>query len=144
MAIWRVRKIFKVPVGHRLSKHKGLCKNIHGHNLKLEVQISSFVLNDNDMVIDFKDIKTIVEPMLDQFDHAILVNNSDTTVKEFSTKAGFKTRVLYDEDVDPTAEVFAEYLFLKIQNYVNKIDSRLVLDWIRVWENDGSMTEYSE
>lgn len=147
MALWRVRKIFKLPVGHRLSKHAGLCKNIHGHNIRVEVQISSVELNKDDMVIDFHDVKTIVSAILERFDHAVLINNSDKEFRKFAQQFGVRTIVLeyYDgANVDPTAEVLARYLYQHINSQIQSYNSKLFLDFVRIWENDDGMAEYSE
>mgnify|MGYP001089992700 CR=1 FL=1 len=81
--MYKVCKTFKVPIGHRLSKHKGLCKNVHGHNLKLEIQLSCHTLDENDMVIDFGDLKYVVGDFLSKFDHATIFNPTDIMNIEF-------------------------------------------------------------
>jgi len=147
MPVYRVRKIFKLPIGHRLSKHAGLCKNIHGHNIRCEIQISCSELNLNDMVVDFHDIKTIVSAILERFDHAVLINNSDKEFRKFAHQFGVRTIILecYDDaNVDPTAEVLARYLFQHISTEFQSYNPKLVLDFVRIWENDDGMAEYSE
>ena len=52
----RVTKIFDWHCSHRLTNHEGLCKNIHGHTYKLEVEIDGSLLSggsSDGMVIDF-------------------------------------------------------------------------------------------
>ncbi len=144
--MYKVTKLFRVPIGHRLSKHEGLCKNIHGHNLKIEVTLKSENLNKNDMVIDFHKLKEIVNGILKEFDHCLLLNSQDKQyLKELS-----KVMKVFLFDSDPTAEVFSRYLFNKIKSifeflYVNKeLPSGIEVDSVRVWENDDSVAEYSE
>ena len=150
-----VRKIFKFPIGHRLMKHEGLCKNIHGHNLKIEVQVSSKTLSKNDMVIDFKDLKTIVNDILKEFDHCTIFNTWDEENIEYFQKHGYKFTCISSGDADPTAEMLSRYLFKSIRNKINntKRDDRygafyvpqiINVDFVRVWENDDSMAEYRE
>ena len=61
--ILKATKIFKFGAAHHLPKHKGLCKNLHGHNYELHITFSKeFIepINENDypyMVQDFGDIK---------------------------------------------------------------------------------------
>jgi len=143
--MYKVRKLFEqIPIGHRLSKHKGLCKNIHGHNFNIEVQVKSEDLNEDDMVIDFHDLKTIVEKILDSLDHATLLNPEDqVNVKHFKEQ-GFKMVNILDDgmNVDPTAEVLAKYLYCTLDGWLKSEGVRV--DFIRIWENDRGMAEYSE
>ena len=141
-----IRKIFRVPVGHRLSKHRGLCKNFHGHNFKIEVQLKSNLLDDNDMVMDFKDIKEIVNSVLDDFDHCTILNSSDLKFIDFCEDNNLKYSVIGIGNQDPTAEVFCKDLYLKISDLVNRKVGleEVIVDFVRIWENDNSMAEYRE
>lgn len=143
--MYRVEKTFKVPVGHRLSHHRGLCKNIHGHNLKIKISISARKLDYNGMVIDFSDIKKIINPILDEFDHACLFNPKDEYAKALFAE-GFKVVSITEDDRDPTAEVFAEYLYHRLCRVLAEethVERFLKLDYVRIWENDDSMAEYT-
>ncbi|MGB0173243.1 MAG: 6-pyruvoyl trahydropterin synthase family protein, partial [Flavobacteriaceae bacterium] len=76
MSIIRVTKSFSFETGHALYGYDGLCKNVHGHSYKLHVTVVGRPIDDqnhvkNGMVIDFKDLKTIVKSeVVDVFDHA--------------------------------------------------------------------------
>ena len=148
--MYSIRKIFKVPIGHRLMKHSGLCKNIHGHNLKIEVQLSSNHLNENDMVIDFKDLNKIVSKILDRFDHCTIFNYYDIKNTQFFKDQDYKFDILSFHDQDPTAEVFCRYLLTSIDNELSNTKNMnnsppiIKVDFVRVWENDDSMAEYRE
>ena len=135
-----VCKTFKVPIGHRLSKHSGLCHNVHGHNLRIDVQISSYKLNKDDMVIDFHDLKSVVTEILDKYDHATLFNPTDTKNIEFFKNEGYKIEFITKEDEDPTAEVFSKFLF----EVLKKSFPNQVIDYVKIWENDNSCAGYSE
>ncbi|MCK5612627.1 6-carboxytetrahydropterin synthase [Candidatus Pacearchaeota archaeon] len=139
--MYTVKKLFRIPIGHRLKKHTGRCHNIHGHNLKIEVQLKSAMLNNNDMVIDFSNFKDIVNNVLDRFDHSTILNPcDDQNIKHFSD-ALYRYLFISDGDIDPTAEVFCEYLYREI---TEAIPDRITVDFIRIWENDNSMAGYSE
>ena len=142
--MYKVKKLFRVPIGHQLSKHKGLCKNCHGHNLKFEVQVSSENLNDNGMVIDFKDLKKIVKKIiLDPLDHCMIVNSDNTKLRDFLKENGYKYIVF---SCDPTAEVLSKHFYIVLQKTFknSKKYKSLKVDFVRIWENDDSMAEYSE
>ena len=73
-----VTKRFEFSYGHTLKDHKGKCKNLHGHNGILEVEITKSLLpifkkDYPGMVIDFGDLKKIVkEEIIDILDHSYL------------------------------------------------------------------------
>lgn len=144
--MYRVRKIFRVPIGHRLSCHKGLCKNIHGHNLKIEVQVSSDKLNDNGMVIDFSDLKKSVEDILIHWDHALILNsNSDGSLPILLSEMSKSEKVICF-DCEPTAENLSRILFDSIRNVLYRdygLNSNIRLEYIGIWENDDSFAIYS-
>ncbi|PWK80137.1 6-pyruvoyltetrahydropterin/6-carboxytetrahydropterin synthase [Mucilaginibacter oryzae] len=54
-----------VPEGHR-------CRRVHGHTYHLTVYVSGAVSAEEGWVIDFKDLKAVVKPLVDQLDHAML------------------------------------------------------------------------
>lgn len=78
----RVTKRFTIDMAHALFGYDGPCKNIHGHTYHLSVTlIGSPIQNSEDvklgMVIDFGDLKKIVKAtILDQFDHALVLNEA--------------------------------------------------------------------
>ena len=101
-----VTKSFTVDAAHHLPGHKGACKNLHGHTYRIEVTVARECqpkLIDHDMVIDFSDLKEIVDPLIKQLDHCNL-NDLD----QFA-------------DMRPTAENMAMWLFDQIN--INLIKS---------------------
>ena len=88
-----VTKIFEFAYAHRLEDYEGACKNLHGHNGKLEIEIqlteylSERGLSDEKlgMVIDFSKLKKIVnEEVIDKLDHSYLndvMNRRDPTAE---------------------------------------------------------------
>lgn len=76
----RVTKIFSFETAHILFNYDGKCKNMHGHSYKLFVTVKGEPIQDldhpkNGMVVDFADIKSIVdEHIVKVWDHAVLLN----------------------------------------------------------------------
>lgn len=76
----RVTKIFSFETAHILFNYDGKCKNMHGHSYKLFVTVKGEPIQDldhpkNGMVVDFADIKSIVEEhIVKVWDHAVLLN----------------------------------------------------------------------
>lgn len=48
------------------------CSRIHGHSYRLLVTVEGDVDPDTGFVIDFGDLKRVVEPVLEQLDHHVL------------------------------------------------------------------------
>jgi 6-pyruvoyltetrahydropterin/6-carboxytetrahydropterin synthase len=64
-----ITKEFSFDSAHKLNWHKGKCKDLHGHTYKLYVTIKGNI-NKNGIVIDFIDLKNIVnKKVIDILDH---------------------------------------------------------------------------
>ena len=57
-----VTKTVKFDAAHVLTNHQGLCKNLHGHTYRVDV--SAIGDGARDMVIDFKELKTIANDVI--------------------------------------------------------------------------------
>jgi len=59
---------------HRLMHYDGACNNVHGHNMEWNVTLTVIVPDEeHQMALDFKDVSDV----LDEYDHAILLNEND-------------------------------------------------------------------
>lgn len=54
-----IAKEFTFDAAHKLLRYKGKCANLHGHTYKLHVVLSG-VVRKNGIVVDFTDVKRIV------------------------------------------------------------------------------------
>ena len=78
----RVTKEFHFEMAHALYGYDGACKNIHGHSYKLSVCIIGRINQQenhpkNGMVVDFTDLKEIVNAqIIEKFDHTLVLNGS--------------------------------------------------------------------
>ncbi len=77
----RITKEFDFEMAHALHGHDGPCRYIHGHSYKLSVTVKGKPVLDssspkNGMVMDFKELKTIVRTqIINRFDHALVLSN---------------------------------------------------------------------
>ena len=70
-----IGKIFTFDAAHRLPNHKGHCQNQHGHTWTLTVEISAPVNKKTGMVMDYGNLKEIVNKLvIDNLDHQNLNN----------------------------------------------------------------------
>lgn len=136
-----ITKEFEIPMSHRLSKNTRDCQYLHGHNFILKVTVKSKKLDENDMVIDYHDLKNIVNYVIDDWDHGICLNKCDEKLFPFLNRTKLH---IYNED--PTSEILAMYFYadikekLKIRSIINEI----YLHSIILIETNGSQTEYTE
>ena len=115
--MYRLTKEFSFDAAHMLDGHCGKCNNLHGHTYKLKIHVfANELLEDKsskDMVIDFKDLKAIVKPIVDKLDHSFIFNKqneSESKIAKILFESGRKiseiplrstcenlTRIIYDE-----------------------------------------------
>ncbi len=77
-----IAKDFHWEMGHRLPFHSGGCENVHGHSYRMRVVVEG-QLDDHGMVIDYFDLKAVIDPIVQRVDHAFLVDASDTAMRAF-------------------------------------------------------------
>jgi len=68
-----VAKKMSFAAAHKLPHHLGKCENWHGHEWEIEVSIRKRMDPATMMVIDFKDLKDIINKyIIDIFDHGVI------------------------------------------------------------------------
>lgn len=140
--MYRIEKRFTLPIGHRLSKHKGRCFSIHGHNFTILVGIKARELNENDMLIDFSDLKNLVNEILDGLDHCLLLNqDADKAIADQLSQLGMRTMLIGS---DPTAEHISERLYRLLRHNLSQQYPEIMMDYVTVFENENSKATYSE
>ncbi|MBO4307624.1 MAG: 6-carboxytetrahydropterin synthase [Bacteroidales bacterium] len=88
----RLTKQFDFQMAHALSGYDGKCRNIHGHNYRLFVTVEGEPVVDarcakNGMVMDFSDIKSVVEQyVIEPLDHALVLPKESPLLKDLETK----------------------------------------------------------
>jgi len=65
-------KLFRFEAAHRLPRHPGKCKHLHGHSYQVALAVSGRVQPYSGFVIDFGDIGRIMSPVIDCLDHQYL------------------------------------------------------------------------
>ena len=131
----KIAKEFTWEMGHRLPFHVGKCKNLHGHSYKCMVELTGDP-DKNGMVMDYYDLKNIVEPILDELDHAFMVYKKDIEMIKVLEKLNSRKVVV---DFETTAENICVYLLNKIKS--SKLPSNIKSLKVRVLETDNSYAE---
>lgn len=149
--MFRICKTIELESGHLLSKHPGNCQFPHGHTRSVEMVFAAETLDENDMVMDFKAIKEMMEPFLEQFDHSLCMNTEDPHYEMF--RAFYGERIIPFTGGDPTSEAMARTVFLHCKQALERavaggcrfpVRPCVRLERVRVWETSSSWAEYEE
>jgi 6-pyruvoyltetrahydropterin/6-carboxytetrahydropterin synthase len=132
-----VTKTVKFDAAHVLTNHQGLCKNLHGHTYRVDISVSQREGEDSDMVIDFKDLKSIAEAVIcDRFDHAFIYNTTSPGECEIAAVVEKNSMRTVAIPFRSTAENLAKYFFELLIARIPNIAS------VKVWETAMSSAEY--
>jgi len=110
---------------HYLRNYKGSCENLHGHNWKVELLVEGSQLNNSDILIDFKILKSILKETLNELDHKLL------------------NEIPYFKNINPSSERLAEYIFKKIKDKLSQY-SNIKVKEVTVYETDKASATYYE
>lgn len=102
----KIAKRFRWEAAHRLPWHDGLCCNLHGHSYRMTVELEGEP-DARGMVLDFKHLKQALAPLVEAWDHAILVAEDDAALMAVARQTGWKHAVL---PFDTTAENLSDYV----------------------------------
>ena len=120
---------------HIIPKHKK-CGHLHGHTYALHAKVCG-KLDENGMIIDFSELKSVLREIADKLDHKILIPEKspgiDRDKSEIRFVANDKNYVFPQEDCvflpikSTTAELLAEYVMkellkkMKLSKTVSKV-----------------------
>lgn len=121
--MYEIKVIATFSAAHSLRDYQGNCKNIHGHNWKVEVAMQSNSLDSHGMAIDFRLLKEETDKLLNMLDHTFLNNNPPFG------------------NMNPTAENMARWIYETIGGKLNSNTAKV--SRVCVWENDTSSATYS-
>jgi 6-pyruvoyltetrahydropterin/6-carboxytetrahydropterin synthase len=123
-ALYQLKIVTDFASAHTLKGYPGACARLHGHNWKVEVEVSARSLDSLGMGIDFKEIKKTTRAITDELDHHYL-----NDLEPFQT-------------VNPTAENIAAYLYHEISRRLNS--ERVTVQAVTLWETERACVRYSE
>jgi 6-pyruvoyltetrahydropterin/6-carboxytetrahydropterin synthase len=149
-----VTKEFTWDMAHMLADHEGLCANLHGHTYRMQVTVARKQLPmveekkavTKGMVVDFKDLKTIIEGIIVKpLDHCFMywVGSSDSAELAIADMLTEFNKKVVAVSWRPTAENMAMDFFKVLDSYCEAEQ----LPWrpvsIKVWETPTSFAEVS-
>ena len=123
--MYKVTKHIDFCYGHRLLNYSGQCRQLHGHNGRVEVDVEAKTLDERGMVVDFSDIKSVLKAWIDEtLDHRMLLCKSDPVLPLLRQNG----ELFYLMDDNPTAENIAKLI------YEHAKSQCLPVVEVRLWE----------
>jgi 6-pyruvoyltetrahydropterin/6-carboxytetrahydropterin synthase len=140
----RITKQFNFEMAHALYGYDGACKNIHGHSYQLCVTVLGKPINDINnpklgMVMDFSELKAIVKPIIDELDHATILN-ATSPHKDFA-----QNNLLFQKLVLVNYQPTCENMMIDIANRIKmQLTNNIELHHLRLQETPNSYAEWYE
>jgi 6-pyruvoyltetrahydropterin/6-carboxytetrahydropterin synthase len=133
--MYRVTEELRFCYGHRLMEYQGPCARIHGHNARVEIELSAPTLNPLGFVVDFYDVERAARDwLMGTFDHRLLLRDDDPVIPHLQAAGEAFVAVPFN----PSAENLARMIFdhLRGQN--------VPVTAVRFFETDTSVATYAE
>ena len=121
---YKMKIVTDFAAAHLLRDYPGICSRLHGHNWKVEVEVTATKLDEIGMGMDFRDIKAATNRLIGALDHRNL-----NDIPPF-------------DKVNPTAENISAYIFKGLSDEIN--DERVKVNAVTLWETDRACVMYTE
>ena len=113
--------------GHYLRNYKGKCENPHGHNYKIRVTLQGRELDAAGLLLDFKDLKSVMKRTIERLDHQMMNDVEPFTV------------------LNPSAENIAKYFYDQTNSELKDLtNGRVSVKDVTVFETDVTTATYYE
>jgi 6-pyruvoyltetrahydropterin/6-carboxytetrahydropterin synthase len=139
--MYTICKDFTFAAAHAIRGHTGGCENMHGHNYRVRVHLRARSLDGLGMVLDFADLKAIMQEVLGPFDHRVL--NEVPPFDQRNTTAELLAQHVHDE-VSRRLAAGAGAVGREARGgeVVEEGTGRIRVTRVEVWENDTSCAAY--
>ena len=113
--------------GHYLRNYHGKCENPHGHNYRVLVTLEGEELDEAGLLLDFKLLKTLLHPVVEQLDHRMI-----NDIEPFT-------------ELNPSAENLARYFYQHTAQQLREMTGgRVRVKDCTLFETDSSFACYYE
>jgi 6-pyruvoyltetrahydropterin/6-carboxytetrahydropterin synthase len=116
-------KDFPFSAAHAIRGHTRGCQNLHGHNYRVRVHLQASELDALGMVLDFADLKAMMQEIVGPFDHRVI-----NEIPPFDQR-------------NTTAELLSQYVFEEVGRRLAG-QTRVRVVRVEVWETDTSCAIY--
>lgn len=113
--------------GHYLRNYRGKCENPHGHNYKVKITLHGRELDAAGLLLDFKQLKQVMRPLIERFDHQMINDLAPFT------------------ELNPSAENLARYFFDGTNAQLREMtQGRVSVKDCTIYETDTTTATYYE
>ena len=123
-ALYNLKIVTDFAAAHTLRNYPGACSRMHGHNWKVELEVTATKLDNIGIAIDFKKMKQTTNEVCDRLDHHYL------------------NEIAPFDIINPTAENIAAYLYGEIGRLINT--GQIKVRAVTVWETERACVRYTE
>jgi 6-pyruvoyltetrahydropterin/6-carboxytetrahydropterin synthase len=127
MSMFRIAIRAHFDAAHFLRNYPGKCAQVHGHRWEVEVCLKGSELSASGMLLDFHDLKQVVNQAIEAYDHCLL-----NELAEFD-----------QENLNPTAENIARQIYLEVSRTL-VLEENISLSWVKVYESPDAWAVYEE
>jgi 6-pyruvoyltetrahydropterin/6-carboxytetrahydropterin synthase len=120
--VYELRIVSQLAAAHQLRDFQGQCENLHGHNWKIEVFVTGKALQENGILIDFREVKKATEKVIQELDHRFL------------------NELEYFKKVNPSSENIARFIFDSLSRKLT--GDRVKVSKVTAWESDSACATY--
>jgi len=120
--MYQLKILTHFSAAHRLENFYGKCEALHGHNWKVEVEITGERLDEAGLVLDFGVLKAKTREVLEELDHTYL-----------NEHPAFRNQ-------NPSSENLARFLAERLGAVLNREGIRV--SRVSVWESDTACASY--
>jgi 6-pyruvoyltetrahydropterin/6-carboxytetrahydropterin synthase len=141
----KITRKIEFAMGHRLQRHEGLCRHIHGHNYVVEVEVTAQTLDEQGMVIDFHHLREAMEAVFKKYDHGFVVEMGDPftnlRLKLDNWESCGMNRIV-EIGAPPTAECLAKHWLGELDARIGKEDGSMWVSAVTVFESSTTSARY--
>jgi 6-pyruvoyltetrahydropterin/6-carboxytetrahydropterin synthase len=112
----------RFSAAHQLRGYQGKCENLHGHTYRVDVCVKTQKLNDLGLAVDFKELKKIIDALLELYDHRLA-----NEVPPFT-------------QINPSAENMARVFYEELST---RLPAGAALSRVTVWESEDAAATYT-
>jgi 6-pyruvoyltetrahydropterin/6-carboxytetrahydropterin synthase len=120
--MYELKVITNFSAAHQLREFEGACEDLHGHNWKVEIYVTSEKLTEAGIVVDFRVLKRYVKTVMAGLDHKFL-----------NDLEAFK-------DENPSSENIARYVAEQLSLLIE--DPGIKVSRVTAWESENACATY--
>tara|TARA_R100000655_G_scaffold109929_1_gene166411 strand:+ start:6816 stop:7238 length:423 start_codon:yes stop_codon:yes gene_type:complete len=134
---YKIKKKYHFYAGHRNENLKDKCFNLHGHTYYINMFFSFDYDNKTGITFLFSDIDKIVDPIIKELDHSLLIHRNDPLLKYINLfcKQEKTNLKLFIMDNTTSAENLSKMIF-------KKVNKHLPIKKITLQETTSSIVSY--